>query len=132
MIEEYPIDYLYSETHEWARVEDDVVTVGLTKYAASELGIIVFVNLPSVGTEVFRDRPFGEIESGREVADLNAPVDGVVVEVNEALTSDPELIDYDPYEKGWMVKIRMSDRKQLEGLLYYEEYKKFLGGDESE
>lgn len=132
MAEEYPEDYRYSETHEWVRVEDDVVTVGLTQYAVRELGITVYVDLPSVGTEVVRDQSFGEIESGKTVANLNAPVDGQVVEVNEALTDDPELLYYDPYEGGWTVKIKMSDPKQLEGLLYADEYKKFLEEDESE
>jgi len=126
MSEEYPQDCFYSETHEWTRVEDDVVTVGLTKYAVRQLGIIVFVNLPSVGDAVIRDRPFAEIETGKTVATINAPVDGVVVEVNEALTDDPQLLYYDPYGAGWLVKIKMSDRKQLEGLLYAEEYKKFI------
>lgn len=132
MVEEYPEDYMYSETHEWVRVEDDVVTVGLSKYAVRELGIIVYVNLPSVGTKVVRDQPFGEIESGKTVANLNAPVDGQVVQVNKALADDPGLLYYDPYEGGWTVKIKMSDPKQLEGLLYADEYKKFLEEDESE
>jgi len=126
MIEEYPIDYLYSETHEWARVEGDVVTVGISKYALRELGRIAYVKLPSVGTEVIRDQPFGEIESGKGVADLNAPVDGEVVEVNEVLSDVPDLVYHDPYEEGWMVKIKMSDRKQLDGLLYADEYRRSL------
>jgi glycine cleavage system H protein len=126
MSEDYPQDCFYSETHEWARVEGDVVTVGLTKYAVKKLGLVIFVNLPAVGSEVLRDKYFAEVEIGRTISVINAPVDGVVVEVNEALSNDPALVSYDPYGGGWLAKIKMADRRQLEGLLYADEYKKFL------
>ncbi len=106
---EIPEDLLYSREDEWARVEGGRVTVGVTDYAQQQLGDIVFVELPEVGKAVERGEPFGVIESVKAVSDLYAPVTGEVVEVNEALTDSPEVVNADCYGDGWMVVIALSD-----------------------
>lgn len=119
---EIPDDLKYTETHEWARDEEGLIRTGITDYAQSELGDIVFVELPEVGTNVGQGEPYGTIESVKAVADLYAPVTGEVVEVNEALSDAPELANEEPYEGGWLVVIAPSDPEELESLLSPEEY----------
>lgn len=115
---------LYTEEHEWVYVEDDVATVGITDYAQGELGDIVFIELPTADDEVIYMDPFGTIEAVKAVSDLFAPLSGTVVEVNLALESEPELINKDPFGDGWMIKIKMSDKSELDSLLSAEDYKK--------
>ncbi|WP_037311525.1 glycine cleavage system protein GcvH [Amycolatopsis orientalis] len=103
-----PQDLKYTKEHEWLRVEDGVATVGITAFAAESLGDIVFVQLPSVGDTVTGGEVFGEVESTKSVSELYAPVDGEVVEVNEATTDTPEVINSDPYAEGWLLKVRLS------------------------
>ncbi|ANN19384.1 glycine cleavage system protein H [Amycolatopsis orientalis] len=103
-----PQDLKYTKEHEWLRVEDGVATVGITAFAAESLGDIVFVQLPSVGDTVTAGEVFGEVESTKSVSELYAPVDGEVVEVNEATTDTPEVINSDPYAEGWLLKVRLS------------------------
>ncbi len=114
---------LYTEEHEWVYVEDDIVTVGITDYAQGELGDIVFIELPKVNDEVKQMEPFGTIEAVKAVSDLFAPLSGTVVEVNDVLQEQPELINKDPYGHGWMIKIRMADKSELESLLSAAAYK---------
>ncbi len=103
-----PQDLKYTKEHEWLNVVDGVATVGITAFAAESLGDIVFVQLPSVGDTVTAGEVFGEVESTKSVSELYAPVDGEVVEVNEATTETPELINSDPYAEGWLLKVRLS------------------------
>ncbi|MFC9252206.1 MULTISPECIES: glycine cleavage system protein GcvH [Amycolatopsis] len=103
-----PQELKYTKEHEWLNVVDGVATVGITAFAAESLGDIVFVQLPSVGDTVTAGEVFGEVESTKSVSELYAPVDGEVVEVNEATTDTPELINSDPYAEGWLLKVRLS------------------------
>ncbi len=115
-------DRLYTETDEWAKVEGDVVVVGITDYAQKKLRDIVGVELPEVGREVRAGEAVGTIESVKASADLYTPVSGTVVEVNERLYEEPEVVNKDPYGEGWMFKVRMRDPKELEKLLKPEDY----------
>ncbi len=123
----YPSDYLYSREHEWVRVEDDVCVLGITEFAQQELGEVVFVELPEVGQVFDAGDEVGTIESVKAVAEVYIPVAGEVVEINEAVVDDPELINEDPHQEGWLIKIRFSsaaDLKQLMNAEKYEEYAK--------
>jgi glycine cleavage system H protein len=122
-----PDDLLYTEKHEWAKVEGDVVTVGISDYARTQLGDVVYVELPETGMKVSRMSAFGTIEAVKAVSDLYAPVSGEILEVNDALSADPSLIKESPYGDGWMVKIKMSDPGELEGLLKPAKYKEMIG-----
>lgn len=115
-----PADLKYTKTHEWVRVEGDVATIGITDFAQSELGDIVFVELPNVGRSLSAGDTFGSIESVKTVGDVYAPVSGEVLEANEALAAQSELVNSDPYGKGYLVKIRLSGDPA--GLLSPEEY----------
>ncbi|MBX7133855.1 MAG: glycine cleavage system protein GcvH [Fimbriimonadaceae bacterium] len=117
-----PNDLLYTKSHEWVRVEGDVATIGITDFAQSELGDVVFVELPNVGRAVQTEESFGTVESVKTVSDLYAPVAGEVVEVNAALGAQSELVNVDPYGGGWMVKMRLSDASATSGLLTPEAY----------
>jgi glycine cleavage system H protein len=112
-----PTDLHYTKDHEWVRVDGDRATVGITAYAAEQLGDIVFVELPDVGRSLDQFAAFGVVESVKAVSDLFAPVGGEVVETNATLTSQPELVNSDPYDGGWMVRLRLADAAQLDGLL---------------
>ena len=112
-----PADLRYTKDHEWVRVEGDTATIGVTEYAARELGDVVFVDLPSVGKAVDQFATFGVVESVKAVSDLYAPVTGEVVEVNGELASQPELVNSDPFGSGWMIRVRVSDSGQISGLL---------------
>jgi glycine cleavage system H protein len=112
-----PQELRYTKEHEWVRLEGDVATVGITDYAAHQLGDVVFVELPEVGRSVTQLAPVGVIESVKAVSDLFAPVGGEVVEINGDLTSKPELLNSDPFGAGWMLRIAVSDKAQLDNLL---------------
>ena len=119
-----PTDLKYTQEHEWVRDNGDgTVTVGITDFAQSELGDIVFVELEPEGFEFDKDDVFGTVEAVKTVSELFAPVAGEIIEYNEELEDDPELVNNDPYEKGWMVKIKASDKSQIEELLSAEDYK---------
>ncbi len=112
-----PQDLRYTKEHEWVRIEGDLATVGITDFAAEQLGDVVFVDLPEVGRTVAQFAAVGVIESVKAVSDLFAPVGGEVVETNAELTSRPELLNSDPFGQGWMLRIRLDDRAALDGLL---------------
>jgi glycine cleavage system H protein len=112
-----PTNLHYTRDHEWVRVDGDEATVGITAYAADQLGDIVFVELPDVGRSVDQFATFGVVESVKAVSDLFAPVGGEVTETNAALTGQPELVNGEPYEGGWMVRLRVADTSQLDELL---------------
>ena len=113
----YPDDLQYTAEHEWVRLQDGVARVGITTYAQEALGDIVFVTLPAVGAEVVAGQPFGEVESTKSVSDVYAPVAGTVTARNEALDSQPELINSDAYGEGWIVEIAPTDADAVNGLL---------------
>jgi glycine cleavage system H protein len=119
----------YSEEHEWARVEGNRVTVGITDFAQSELGDIVFVELPKVGDTVEFGEPFGSVESVKTVSELYSPVTGKVVEVNGALEDSPESVNKSPYDEGWMIVVEVDDLSQLDKLWSAEKYKETYGQD---
>jgi glycine cleavage system H protein len=123
-----PDDRKYTQEHEWVLVEGDVGTVGVTDYAAGELGDVVFVELPEVGGEFSQGDTIGTIESVKAVADLFIPVSGEIVEINEAVVDSPELVNSDPLDDGWLIKIRLGDANEIEGLLTAEAYNDLLGG----
>jgi len=112
-----PTDLHYTKDHEWVRVAGDVATVGITAYAAEQLGDIVFVELPDVGRVLEQAATFGVVESVKAVSDLFAPVGGEVLERNDELATKPELVNDDPYDGGWMVRLRLADPAELERLL---------------
>jgi len=122
-----PNDRMYLQTHEWHKLEGDVVTIGITQFAADELTDITYVALPKVGQQVTAGSRWGEIESVKATADLYSGVSGTVVAVNESLISNPGLVNQDPYDKGWMIKIKASDPQQVKALLSPEEYLKKTG-----
>jgi len=128
----YPKDLKYTKTHEWAKVDNVVVIVGITEFAVRQLTDLVYVELPSVGGKVTKDAPFGSIESVKAVADLNSPVTGEVIEVNEKLPKKPELITKDPYGEGWMIKVRMENLAELDALMDSEEYEELVKKEEQE
>lgn len=120
-----PAELRYTRSDEWVRIEGEIATIGITDYAQSELGDIVFLELPEPGRYLQTDETFGVIESVKAASDLYAPVEGEVVEVNESLQAALETINQDPYGKGWMIKIRMKDPAQAESLMSAEEYKNY-------
>jgi len=113
----YPDDLSYSKEHEWVRQDGTRATIGITSFAADELGDIVFVELPEVGATLSQFGTFGVVESVKAVSDLYAPVSGEIVEVNEALRDSPELLNSDPFGEGWIAIVEMSDRSELDTLL---------------
>ena len=119
---------LYTDEHEWLRVEGDTATVGITAYAADQLGDVVFVELPALGRSLQRAEAFGVVESVKAVSDLFAPVDGEVVEVNQALVGKPELLNSDPYGEGWIARVRLAEPASAgEGLKDADAYRQMIG-----
>ena len=118
----YPDDLLYHPDHDWARIEGDVATFGITWHAQDALGEVVFFEPPAVGTQVTQDAPYTEVESVKAVSDVIAPLSGEVIEANAALGDAPEEINTDPYGAGWMVKVRLSDPGQVAALLSADAY----------
>jgi glycine cleavage system H protein len=117
-----PTDLHYTRDHEWIRVDGDEATVGITQYAADQLGDIVFVELPDAGRDLEEAKPFGVVESVKAVSDLFAPISGKVTSTNDALAHEPELVNRDPYSAGWMVRMTIADKAQLDDLLDGPEY----------
>ena len=123
---DYPDDLKYHPEHDWARIEGDTATLGITWYAQDSLGEIVFFDPPAVGTSTTKDQPYAEVESVKAVSDVIAPLSGEVVEVNDGLSSSPERINEDPYGEGWLVRIRLSDPSEADALLDVSAYKELL------
>lgn len=117
-----PKEYRYSNEHEWVKVEGDKVRVGITHFAQSELGDIVFVELPEVGDKVVAGEPFGSVESVKTVSELYAPVSGTVVEINEELSDSPEFVNESPYEKAWMIIVEPTNLNEVEQLMTAVQY----------
>ncbi len=122
----YPDENLYTKDHEWLRADGDIALVGITEYAQKELGDVVFVDLPEVGDTFEANEPFGSVESVKAVSEIFCPVTGEVMEVNEKLEDKPELVNQSPYEKAWMIKLRIGRPEELNELLSAEEYEEYV------
>ena len=122
-----PDDLKYTEEHEWVRVEGDEIVVGVTDFAQGELGDVVFIEVETEGEELDKEEAFGTIEAVKTVSDLFMPMAGEVIEMNEALEDAPELVNQDPYEAGWMIKIQILDEGDLSELISAAEYKELIG-----
>jgi len=122
-----PADLKYTKDHEWLRIEGDTATVGITHFAQSELGDIVYVDVDTVDETVEKDEVFGSVEAVKTVSDLLMPISGEVIEFNEALEDEPEKVNSDPFGDGWMIKIAISDASQVDELLSAEDYKELIG-----
>ena len=122
------IDHLkYVESHEWVKVEGDIVIIGITDFAQSELSDIVYVELPAPKTKIEKGQILGNVEAVKAVEDLYSPVSGEIIEVNERLKKTPELVNQDPYGEGWMIKVRLSNVAELDDLLDADDYRKIIG-----
>ena len=122
----YPSDLAYYEEHDWARIDGDVATFGITWYAQDQLGEVVFFDPPEVGKNVRKGDPYAEVESVKAVSDVIAPLSGEILEVNQKAVDAPETVNEDPYGEGWLIRIRLSDSSEVDGLLDVEAYKQFL------
>lgn len=122
----FPENVKYTSEHEWVRVEGDVAYVGITDYAQSQLGDIVFVDVPTVGETLKKDEVFGTIEVVKTISDLFIPVSGDILELNEQLEGNPELVNSDPYGEGWIIKVRLTEPAELDNLLDAAAYKKVV------
>ena len=122
----YPADLRYTREHEWLQIKDGVGTVGITHYAQSELGDIVYAELPAVGTAIVAGEEFGTVESVKAVSELYAPASGEVIEVNPALAESPESVNRDPYGAGWLIRIRIANPDEAGGLLSVGDYRKLV------
>ena len=117
-----PADLRYTAEHEWVEIDGNIATIGITDWAQGELGDIVFVELPEVGFEAVQGEPFGTIEAVKAVSDLYSPVTGKVIEINTGLDDDPMVINRDPYDEGWMIKVEMTDPSEVDNLLEASDY----------
>ena len=118
--------YFYSKEHEWVVIEDGIATIGVSEYAQEALGDITFIELPSVGGEFDQFEEFASVESVKAASDIFAPISGKILQVNEKLEEDPTLINKSPYERGWIAKMEIGDKAELENLMTADEYRKFL------
>ncbi|MFB4210469.1 glycine cleavage system protein GcvH [Shouchella sp. JSM 1781072] len=125
-----PQELKYSEEHEWVKTEEGNVRIGITDFAQSELGDIVFVELPEVGDEIEANEPFGSVESVKTVSELYAPISGKVVEVNEDLDDSPEFVNESPYEKAWMIVVEPTDANELDKLMSPSEYSSMINEED--
>ncbi|MFJ7639351.1 glycine cleavage system protein GcvH [Peribacillus sp. NPDC097225] len=123
-----PKELRYTKEHEWVKTEEGTVRIGITAFAQSELGDIVFVELPEVGSELKANEPFGSVESVKTVSELYAPISGKVVEINEELNDNPEFVNESPFEKAWMIVLEPSDSSEIEKLMSANEYDSLING----
>ena len=126
MMGNYPAELRYTREHEWAKIEGTRARIGITHFAQEQLGDVVFVELPKIGTRVTQMQTFGVVESVKAVSDLFAPLSGEVMEINAALTQNPELVNQDPYNKGWMIVVALASPKEVENLLDASAYEAYL------
>ena len=121
-----PSDLLYSNDHEWVKLEEDIATIGITDFAQQELGDIVYIEIETVGDNLEKEQVFGTVEAVKTVSDLFMPISGEVLEFNTALEDSPETVNYEPYESGWIIKIKIENPSQLKNLLSAEQYKQLI------
>ena len=122
----FPEELKYTKDHEWIRVEDDIATIGITDFAQQELGDIVYVEVETVDEEIGQGEVFGTVEAVKTVSDLFMPISGTVASFNEALESNPEIVNEDPYGKGWMITVNITDKSELDGLMSAAEYQELV------
>lgn len=122
-----PADLKYTKDHEWVKIDGDIATIGITDFAQSELGDIVYVEVETQGETLDRDEIFGSVEAVKTVSDLYLPLSGEIIEFNDSLESEPEAVNTDPYGDGWMIKVKISDADQVEDLLDDAAYKELIG-----
>ncbi|MGQ2982826.1 glycine cleavage system protein GcvH [Flavobacterium sp.] len=122
-----PAELKYTKDHEWVKIDGDTATVGITEFAQKELGDIVYVEVETVDQTLDKDEVFGTVEAVKTVSDLFLPLSGEIIEFNESLETAPETVNSDPYGDGWMVKVKISDASEIEGLLTSEQYKELIG-----
>ncbi|MGI8462400.1 MAG: glycine cleavage system protein GcvH [Solirubrobacterales bacterium] len=127
--ESYPDGLLYHPEHDWAKIEGETATFGITWFAQDSLGEVVFFDPPEVGGQTKKDDPYAEVESVKAVSDVIAPLSGEIVAVNEALSENPETLNEDPYGEGWLVKVKLSEPAEAEGLISVEDYQELLAED---
>lgn len=125
----FPEELKYTEEHEWIAIEEDIATIGISDFAQSQLGDVVFVELPEVGDELEAGKPFGVVESVKAVSDVYSPLSGEVVEINEELPDAPETLNTSPYEDGWLIKLRLSNPEELDDLLDADSYQELIKED---
>lgn len=123
---EYPVDYRYTQEHEWVKIEQDIATVGITHHAQDQLGDVVFVELPAIGAKLQAGSPFGAVESVKAVSDIYAPISGDVTAVNEDLLDAPERINDGPHGAGWLVRMTVFDITETQGLMSAEQYAEYV------
>jgi len=123
-----PAELKFTKDHEWVRIDGDILTIGITDFAQSELGDIVYVEVDTIDEKLDAEEVFGTVEAVKTVSDLFVPVSGEVIEFNEALEDSPEMVNDDPYGKGWMIKLKCDDLSEIENLLSATEYKELIGG----
>ena len=128
----YPTDYRYTKEHEWIKVEGSTSTVGITDYAQHELGDVVYVELPKPGAKLQAHQPFGTVESVKAVSEIFSPVSGEILEVNGALANEPEKINQDPHGAAWLVKVKLADPKELDGLMDAAAYQSYVAEKQKE
>ena len=126
----YPDDFYYTKDHEWIQVKGDRATVGITEFAQKQLGDVVYVELPEVGTKLEFHQSLGVVESVKAVSDVYSPISGEVIERNKGLNDSPELVNQDPHGKGWFIRLKLKDEAELEKLMTASEYEKFIEGIE--
>ena len=126
---DFPEEFKYTEEHEWVLVEDGIATIGITDFAQDQLGDVVFVELPEVGDTLEVGKTFGVVESVKAVSDVYAPLSGEVVEINEELPDEPEALNNSPYEDGWMIKLKLTDLAEVDGLMGVSAYQEFVEKD---
>ncbi len=127
---EYPDDLKYLDSHEYVRTDGDIATIGISAFAVDQLGDIVFLELPEIGDALEKGESFGSVESVKAVEDLNAPVSGTVIELNDPIVESPEQIAEDPYLEGWLLKVRIKDIEELEDALSASDYRQLVEGEE--
>lgn len=127
----YPSDFNYTKDHEWVKIEGDKATIGITDFAQKQLGDVVYVELPKVGTHLNVHQSIGVIESVKAVSDIYSPISGEVIQVNEDLSNSPELINQDPHGKGWIIRVKVENKTDVEKLMTAADYEKFLEGIEA-
>jgi glycine cleavage system H protein len=125
----YPAEFRYTKEHEWVHAESNVATIGITDHAQHELGDIVYVDLPKVGSSAEAGKTFGSVESVKAVSDIYAPVSGEIVEINEGLSSAPEKLNSDPHGSAWLIKVRMTSLDEIKQLMTAEDYQKYVGAE---
>ena len=122
----YPQEFLYTKEHEWIRVDESIGTIGITEYAQKELGDIVFVELPKVGDHVTAGESFGTVESVKAVSEIYSPVNGEVTTANPKVQANPEMLNADPHGEAWLIRVRLSDRREIESLMSADEYEAYI------